>query len=155
MSEKPNPTRKRLVDAATKLFYAEGIGRVSVFPGGQLLLAGSNSLGVAPLRVMSRANAMGEVSLNSAFDPSSILTPTTFASAYGTQLGLALPYFNTALNLATIGDGRSFLASGLKMNNEAAYLAATLGAGAPDLFTSLANQPVYRIVGGGWGGESY
>jgi len=30
MSEQPNPTRKRLVDAATKLFYAEGIGRVSV-----------------------------------------------------------------------------------------------------------------------------
>ncbi|MDX8452800.1 TetR/AcrR family transcriptional regulator [Mesorhizobium sp. VK9D] len=30
MSEKPNPTRKRLVEAATKLFYAEGIGRVSV-----------------------------------------------------------------------------------------------------------------------------
>ncbi|MBN9552042.1 MAG: TetR/AcrR family transcriptional regulator [Alphaproteobacteria bacterium] len=30
MSERPNPTRKRLVDAATKLFYAEGIGRVSV-----------------------------------------------------------------------------------------------------------------------------
>ena len=30
MSEKPNPTRKRLVDAATRLFYAEGIGRVSV-----------------------------------------------------------------------------------------------------------------------------
>ena len=30
MSEKTNPTRKRLVDAATKLFYAEGIGRVSV-----------------------------------------------------------------------------------------------------------------------------
>ncbi|WP_167449049.1 TetR/AcrR family transcriptional regulator [Mesorhizobium hawassense] len=30
MNEKPNPTRKCLVDAATKLFYAEGIGRVSV-----------------------------------------------------------------------------------------------------------------------------
>ncbi|CDX39849.1 TetR family transcription regulator [Mesorhizobium sp. SOD10] len=30
MNEKANPTRKRLVDAATKLFYAEGIGRVSV-----------------------------------------------------------------------------------------------------------------------------
>ncbi|KUM26871.1 TetR family transcriptional regulator [Mesorhizobium loti] len=30
MSEKANPTRKRLVDAAAKLFYAEGIGRVSV-----------------------------------------------------------------------------------------------------------------------------
>lgn len=30
MSEKVNPTRKRLVDAATRLFYAEGIGRVSV-----------------------------------------------------------------------------------------------------------------------------
>jgi AcrR family transcriptional regulator len=30
MSEPPSPTRKRLVDAATKLFYAEGIGRVSV-----------------------------------------------------------------------------------------------------------------------------
>ncbi|TIR84625.1 MAG: helix-turn-helix transcriptional regulator, partial [Mesorhizobium sp.] len=30
MTEKPNPTRKRLVDAAAKLFYAEGIGRVSV-----------------------------------------------------------------------------------------------------------------------------
>ena len=30
MDEKANPTRKRLVDAATRLFYAEGIGRVSV-----------------------------------------------------------------------------------------------------------------------------
>lgn len=30
MSEAPSPTRKRIVDAATKLFYAEGIGRVSV-----------------------------------------------------------------------------------------------------------------------------
>ncbi|TPI14085.1 TetR/AcrR family transcriptional regulator [Mesorhizobium sp. B4-1-3] len=30
MSENTNPTRKRLVDAATRLFYAEGIGRVSV-----------------------------------------------------------------------------------------------------------------------------
>jgi len=30
MSESANPTRKRLVDAATKLFYAEGVGRVSV-----------------------------------------------------------------------------------------------------------------------------
>ena len=30
MSEQPNPPRKRLVDAASKLFYAEGIGRVSV-----------------------------------------------------------------------------------------------------------------------------
>ncbi|RVC46724.1 MAG: TetR/AcrR family transcriptional regulator [Mesorhizobium sp.] len=30
MSEPTSPTRKRLVDAATKLFYAEGVGRVSV-----------------------------------------------------------------------------------------------------------------------------
>ncbi len=30
MSEPAIPTRKRIVDAATKLFYAEGIGRVSV-----------------------------------------------------------------------------------------------------------------------------
>ncbi|MGX5843122.1 TetR/AcrR family transcriptional regulator [Mesorhizobium sp. ArgA1] len=30
MSEAPIPTRKRIVDAATRLFYAEGIGRVSV-----------------------------------------------------------------------------------------------------------------------------
>ncbi|RWI82224.1 MAG: TetR family transcriptional regulator, partial [Mesorhizobium sp.] len=30
MSEKVNHTKKRLVDAAAKLFYAEGIGRVSV-----------------------------------------------------------------------------------------------------------------------------
>ncbi|WP_027057548.1 TetR/AcrR family transcriptional regulator [Mesorhizobium loti] len=30
MSEAVSPTRKRIVDAATKLFYAEGIGRVSV-----------------------------------------------------------------------------------------------------------------------------
>ncbi|MER8915433.1 TetR/AcrR family transcriptional regulator [Mesorhizobium sp. M0761] len=30
MSEAPSPTRKLIVDAATKLFYAEGIGRVSV-----------------------------------------------------------------------------------------------------------------------------
>lgn len=30
MSDAPNPTRKRIIDAATKLFYAEGIGRVSM-----------------------------------------------------------------------------------------------------------------------------
>jgi AcrR family transcriptional regulator len=30
MPEASSPTRKRIVDAATKLFYAEGIGRVSV-----------------------------------------------------------------------------------------------------------------------------
>jgi len=30
MSDPFSPTRKRIVDAATKLFYAEGIGRVSV-----------------------------------------------------------------------------------------------------------------------------
>lgn len=30
MSEAQSPTRKRIVDAATKLFYGEGIGRVSV-----------------------------------------------------------------------------------------------------------------------------
>ncbi|TPN81933.1 TetR/AcrR family transcriptional regulator [Mesorhizobium sp. CU2] len=30
MDEAVSPTRKRIVDAATKLFYAEGIGRVSV-----------------------------------------------------------------------------------------------------------------------------
>ena len=30
MREAASPTRKRIVDAATKLFYAEGIGRVSV-----------------------------------------------------------------------------------------------------------------------------
>lgn len=30
MSDAPSPTRKRIIDAATKLFYAEGIGRVSV-----------------------------------------------------------------------------------------------------------------------------
>ena len=30
MPEAQSPTRKRIVDAATRLFYAEGIGRVSV-----------------------------------------------------------------------------------------------------------------------------
>ncbi|MGO4403830.1 TetR/AcrR family transcriptional regulator [Bosea sp. RAF48] len=30
MPDATNPTRKRIVDAATKLFYAEGIGRVSM-----------------------------------------------------------------------------------------------------------------------------
>jgi len=30
MPEASSPTRKRIVDAATKLFYAEGVGRVSV-----------------------------------------------------------------------------------------------------------------------------
>ena len=30
MTDLASPTRKRIVDAATKLFYAEGIGRVSV-----------------------------------------------------------------------------------------------------------------------------
>jgi hypothetical protein len=46
---------------------------------------------------------MGMVTLDSSFDPSAMLTPTTFSSAYGVGLGLGLPYFNTALNMANIG----------------------------------------------------
>ena len=77
------------------------------------------------------------------FNPT-VLNSTNFTSVYNTTLQLGVPYFNQALDLATIGDGRAFLGSGLNLENR--YMAATLGAGVADTWNP--GVGVYRLVGG-------
>ncbi|MEI6872074.1 MAG: hypothetical protein WCL08_07305, partial [Verrucomicrobiota bacterium] len=128
-----------------------GSGPVKVFPNGVLRIAGASSLGSAPLSVMGRANAMGMVTLDSSFDPSSILTPSTFSSVYGVGLGIGLPFFNTPLNMSAIGDGRAFLVGGVSNvsnGQESAYVASTLVAGSADTLPGATSQPVYRLSSG-------
>lgn len=120
-----------------------GSGAVRVFPDGTLRLAGNGSIDGTKLRVLSRVNALGAVGLDNNFDPN-VLTNANFASVYNTTLQLSQPYFTQPLNLASIGDGRTFLGSGLAQ--EVKYMASTLGAGTPDSWAPAVG--VYRLVGG-------
>ncbi len=122
---------------------ALGSGAIRVFPDGTLRIAGNGSIDGSKLTVMSRVNALGAVSLDDNFNPT-VLTPSNFSSVYNTTLQLGVPYFNQALDLAAIGDGKSFLGAGLAQ--EARYMAATLGAGVPDSWNP--GVGVYRLVGG-------
>lgn len=130
--QNPNPSANTL-----------GSGTVRVFPDGTLRLAGNGSVNAANLTVLSRVNALGAVMLDENFSPT-VLNATNFSSLNGTTLQLGQQMFTGALNLATIGDGRAFLGSGL--NIEGKYLAPTLGAGAPDAWNP--GVGVYRLVGG-------
>ena len=119
-----------------------GAGRVTVFPGGELRIAGNGSLGGAPLQVLSRASALGSVAMDADFNPS-VLTSANFSSTYGTLLAISHPFQTTPLNMAAIGDGRAFLGAGIGAV-EADYSAPTLGAGAAD----VGGLPAYRLAGG-------
>lgn len=118
-----------------------GTGPVRVFPEGTLRLSGNGSVNGVNLTTMSRVNAMGAVMLDDNFTPA-VLNSTNFSSIYNTSLQLAQPYFTQALNLATIGDGRAFLGTGI--NAEVAYTATTLGAGIADAWNP--GVGVYRIA---------
>lgn len=120
-----------------------GSGPVNVFADGTLRIAGNGSVNGAQLVVMSRVNTMGAVALSSSFNPT-VLTAANFSSVYKTTLQLADTYWTQPLDLATIGDGNAFLGSGL--NGEVKYMAATLGAGAPDSWNP--GVGVYHLVGG-------
>jgi autotransporter-associated beta strand protein len=122
---------------------ALGTGAIRVFPDGTLRIAGNGSVDGSKLQVFSRVNALGAVALDNNFNPT-LLTSSNFSSAYNTTLQIAQPYFNQALDLATIGDGRTFL--GVGINTEGKYMAATLGAGVPDAWNP--GVGVYRVVGG-------
>lgn len=118
-----------------------GTGPVRVFPDGTLRLAANTSVDGSKLTVMSRISALGAVMVGDNFDPS-VLNSTNFSSVYNTSLQLGQPYFNQALDMSVIGDGRAYLGGGL--NTEVAYVAATLGAGAPDAWNPTVG--VYRIA---------
>jgi autotransporter-associated beta strand protein len=120
-----------------------GTGAVRVFPEGTLRIAGNGGVNGANLQVFSRVNSLGAVVLDDNFNPT-VLTSSNFISVYNTTLQLAQPYFTQALDLSTIGDGRTFLGSGI--NTEVKYMAATLGAGAVDAWNP--GVGVYRLVGG-------
>lgn len=120
-----------------------GSGAVKVFPTGTLRLAGNGSVDGSKLSVLSSVSALGAISLDQNFVPT-VLTSTNFSSTYNTTLQLSQPYWTQALDLSTIGDGRTFLGVGL--GQEVKYMAATLGAGAADSWNP--GVPVYRLVGG-------
>jgi autotransporter-associated beta strand protein len=122
---------------------ALGTGAVRVFPDGTLRIAGNGSVDGTKLNVMSRVNALGAVMLDDNFNPT-VLNSSNFSSVYNTTLQLGVPYFNQPLDLATIGDGRAFLGSGLSA--EVKYMAPTLGAGVADSWNP--GVGVYRLVGG-------
>lgn len=122
---------------------ALGSGAIRVFPDGTLRIAGNSSIDGSKLSVMSRVTALGAVMLDDNFNPT-VLNSSNFSSAYNTTLQLGVPYFNQALDLATIGDGRAFLGSGLSV--ESRYTSATLGAGLSDTWNP--GVGVYRLVGG-------
>lgn len=120
-----------------------GSGPVRIFPDGALRISGNGSVDGSKLTTLSRAGALGAVVIEGNFNPS-VLTPANFSSTYNTALQLAEPYFQTALDMNSIGDGRAFLGGGL--NAEVAYVAATLGAGAADAWNP--GYGVYRIAPG-------
>jgi autotransporter-associated beta strand protein len=120
-----------------------GTGPVRIFPDGALRIAGNNSVDGTKLTTLSRAGALGAVVIEGNFNPS-VLDATNFSSAYNTALQLGEPFFQTALDMNEIGDGRAFLGGGL--NGEVAYVAPTLGAGAPDAWNPT--MGVYRIAPG-------
>jgi autotransporter-associated beta strand protein len=120
-----------------------GTGPVRVFSTGTLRLAGNGSVDGSKLEVLSSATALGAISLDQNFNPT-VLNSTNFSSIYNSTLQLSQPYWTQALDLATIGDGRTFLGSGL--GQEVKYMASTLGAGPADSWNP--GVGVYRLVGG-------
>ena len=122
---------------------ALGAGPIRVFPDGTLRIAANGSIDGSKLSVMSRITAMGAVVLDDNFNPS-VLNSSNFSSIYNTSLQLGQSYFTTALDLATIADGRAFLGAGLF--GESSYMAATLGAGLADSWNP--GVGVYRIAPG-------
>lgn len=120
-----------------------GSGPVTIFPEGTLRIAGNGSITGANLKTLSRVNSMGAVVLDENFNPT-VLTNTNFSSVYNTTLQLGQQMFSQTLDMASIGDGRAFLGSGL--NTESKYLASTLGAGVADAWNP--GVGVYRLVGG-------
>lgn len=131
------------VQNPTSSASALGSGPVRVFPEGTLRLAANTSVDGSKLVTYSRVNALGAVALDDNFNPT-VLTSSNFSSVYNTTLQLAQPYFNQALDLSSIGDGRAFLGSAI--NTEVRYLAPTLGAGTADAWNP--GTGVYRLVGG-------
>ena len=128
-----------------------GTGRVNVFPGGMLSITGldagwaAGTIGGAPVRVNGYFNSLGLVGLdNDNFDPAPLLNaPNVLSNSYGT-IGIALtrPFWTRSLDQSAIGDGRTFLTSGLF--GEVDYIAPTL---APGLGDGIAPR-TYRIAGG-------
>ncbi len=113
-----------------------GDAKVRVYPQATLRLAGNGSLNnPANLTVLGTTNTVPYVLLDGDFNPT-VLNATNFSSAFGQVLGLGRVMWNTPLNMATIGDGRAFLVSGV---GDSYYLAPTLGVGADN---------TYRIAGG-------
>lgn len=124
-----------------------GTGPVRVMPDGALTVWGNGALGGASLTVLSRATAMGAVGLADDFNPT-FLNATNFSSRSNVTLQLGTASWNTALDMATIGDGTAFL-SALASGTSSQYLAPTLGAGSVSAYVPAATGGVYRVAGGG------
>jgi autotransporter-associated beta strand protein len=132
-----------MVNSGTPL----GTGPVKIMPDAALVVWGNGALGGASLSTISRAVGMGVVGLADDFAPT-FLNATNFGSRFNTVLHLGTVNWNTALNMANIGDGTSFLGA-LATGTSTQYLAPTLGAGATSSYVPAATGGIYRIGGGG------
>ena len=117
-----------------------GTGTIYINPGGEIQLQGLGNINTAAgqkvdVRTATVSAGQGRVVLNSAFDPTSVLTPTS------TGLLLLSGTFNVPLNMATIGDGTFQLGSTAQIQ----YTATSLGAGAPSPVDPTVG--VYRLGG--------
>lgn len=128
-----------------------GTGTVTVLPGGQLRIAGNNSLGTGTMRIGSQVNSWAGVGLDGGFNPTFLTNNGAFSSKYGALLQITTPFYNQVLDMSTIGNGRAFLVAGL--NFEAGLNPTPLAEGDPALLPGaaddfVANQRVYRLSGG-------
>jgi autotransporter-associated beta strand protein len=127
---------------------ALGTGPVSVLPGAALRIAGNGSLGgVTALNFNSQINSLPALVLDTDYNPGTGLNGIMKRNGgFGVALQIAVPAFNTALDMATFGDGTSFL--GGYGSNEIQYLAPTLGVGAGNTYRIGANNgPNLAFVG--------
>jgi len=127
-----------------------GTGPVSVLPGAALRIAGNGSLsGVTTLNLNSQVNTLPAVVLDTDYNPGTGLNSIMkLQGGFGASLQIAVPAFNSALNMANFGDGTSFL--GGYGATEIQYLAPTLGVGAGNTYRLGANTgPNLAFVGSG------
>ncbi|MCX6839396.1 MAG: autotransporter-associated beta strand repeat-containing protein [Verrucomicrobia bacterium] len=113
---------------------ALGTGPVSVNFGAALRIAGNGSLGgVTNLNLNSNVNSLPALVLDTDYNPGTALNSIIkLNGGFGASLQLAVPEFNTPLNMASFGDGTSFL--GGYGSNEIRYIAPTLGVGAANTY---------------------
>jgi fibronectin-binding autotransporter adhesin len=116
-----------------------GSGPVNVNAGAVLRIAGNGSIaGISSLNLNSNINSLPAIVLDTDYNPGTGLnTAIQMNGGFNAVLQLAVPAFNSALNMADYENGRLFL--GAYGATEIQYLAPTLGVGADNTYRLGAN----------------